>query len=478
MPNLPTILPDTLTEPSAYRRLMPTANLARSSRLARRAAVLLLIFLGFTVCMLVFAPWQQNVTGNGSVFAYAPLERQQSIEAPIDGRIVKWGENVQENGFIKEGDLILELEDIDPDLINRLKRQVASIQDVIDNNRSQVDNLSQLLKAAELVVPLYQSQVDQFDTLLITTLEAADSHIDVATQKVRSANQKVSAAKAALFAAKEDEERQRRLYEKRIKSEKEFQAAENKFLKAKADLETAEADLQGAKDALIAKEKERSAKESDILAKLDSIKATLQKTKTEIFKYRSDIDKSQAELNKALKEQPEIESKLAKQQAQEVRAPRDGYILELNVTEGQIVSKKDQICILVPDSADRAVQVWVDGNDAPLIEPGRHVRLQFEGWPAVQFSGWPSVAVGTFGGIVDSVDKRGDGKFRVIVLPDPAEPTWPSENILRLGTRANGWVLLDEVTLGFEVWRQLNGFPPVTSITEPDAKDDKSKKKK
>jgi hypothetical protein len=81
----------------------------------------------------------------------------------------------------------------------------------------------------------------------------------------------------------------------------------------------------------------------------------------------------------------------------------------------------------------------VDGNDAPLISDGRQVRIQFEGWPAVQFPGWPSVAVGTFGGevaLVDSTDVNGDGKFRILVLPDPTEQDdprtrWPSQPWLR-----------------------------------------------
>jgi len=33
--------------------------------------------------------------------------------------------------------------------------------------------------------------------------------------------------------------------------------------------------------------------------------------------------------------------------------------------------------------------------------------------------------------------------------------------------RANGWVLLNQVTLGFELWRKLNGFPPSVAGGEP-----------
>lgn len=84
------------------------------------------------------------------------------------------------------------------------------------------------------------------------------------------------------------------------------------------------------------------------------------------------------------------------------------------------------------------VQIWLDGNDAPLVAAGRHVRLQFEGWSAIQFAGWPSVAVDTFGGTVVSVDMvdNGKGKFRCQILPDKTETIqWPQDRFLRQGVR-------------------------------------------
>ena len=101
---------------------------------------------------------------------------------------------------------------------------------------------------------------------------------------------------------------------------------------------------------------------------------------------------------------------------------------------------------------------------------------QFEGWPAVQFSGWPSVAVGTFGGTVALVDATddGQGQFRILVVPAPGE-TWPDARFLRQGSRANGWVLLDTVPLGWELWRQFNGFPPSMDVPAPGAAAEKKK---
>jgi hypothetical protein len=48
----------------------------------------------------------------------------------------------------------------------------------------------------------------------------------------------------------------------------------------------------------------------------------------------------------------------------------------------------------------------------------------------------------------------------VWIKPDQAEPPWPDERFVRFGSRARAWVLLEEVKLGYELWRQLNNFPP------------------
>jgi len=125
------------------------------------------------------------------------------------------------------------------------------------------------------------------------------------------------------------------------------------------------------------------------------------------------------------------------------------------------------VAILVPETSRQVVEMWVNGNDMPLLSLGDKVRMQFEGWPAIQFVGWPSVAVGTFGGEISLIDATDDGtgRFRVLVAPDPNDEAWPSTRFLRQGVRANGWVLLRQVPLGFEMWRRFNGFPPTTTMS-------------
>ena len=59
-----------------------------------------------------------------------------------------------------------------------------------------------------------------------------------------------------------------------------------------------------------------------------------------------------------------------------------------------------------------------------------------------------------------------------LIIPDDDIHEWPNERFLRQGVRANGWVLLDRVSLWYEIWRNMNGFPPVVSTTEPKYKSD------
>lgn len=184
---------------------------------------------------------------------------------------------------------------------------------------------------------------------------------------------------------------------------------------------------------------------------------------------RRDYEKAKIEYKKLLSASEsdasalaESETKLSRQENQIIYAPKDGVILKvLSGNSATVVKAGEKIATFAPDLLDPAIELYVSSNDIPLIYPGRKVRLQFEGWPAVQFSGWPSLAVGTFGGVVSAVDSSisENGKFRIIVKKDEGE-YWPDQKFLRHGTKSYGWVLLNNVQLGYEVWRKINGFPP------------------
>ena len=159
----------------------------------------------------------------------------------------------------------------------------------------------------------------------------------------------------------------------------------------------------------------------------------------------------------------EAETKLARQSTQTKYAPQDGIVTRLKPGGAATVVKAgDVLATFIPNNVERRAVVEVTGLDAPLVTPGRKVRLHFDGWPVIQFSGWPSSSVGTFGGVVEFVEPMAsaNGKFRVWITEDPADQAWPGNEFVRLGSQVKAWVLLEEVRLGYEIWRQLNKFPP------------------
>lgn len=223
--------------------------------------------------------------------------------------------------------------------------------------------------------------------------------------------------------------------------------------------------LQAAQSALAtAKIDERRARElfeAGLAARRDFEQAQIR-----IAEREGQVAAAQAALNRA-------DVNLSRQSVQIVRAPRDGFIQSLNAGDAATyISAGDVLATFVPETSERVVEIFIDGRDVALVKRGDKARIQFEGWPAVQFSGWPSVAVGTFGGVVIAVDQSAqiDGRFRVLIAEDKSDPhPWPEERFVRFGAKAQAWVLLETVPVGFELWRQLNNFPPELPAGETSA---------
>jgi multidrug resistance efflux pump len=196
-------------------------------------------------------------------------------------------------------------------------------------------------------------------------------------------------------------------------------------------------------------------RQEELFAKGLSSRRDFEEAKIEYKKLLAAEESSASEL-------AEAETKLSRQENQIIFAPKDGVILKVLAGDAAtLVKSGDHLASFAPNLSDPAVEIYVSGNDIPLIREGRKVRLQFEGWPIIQFSGWPSLAIGTFGGVVTSVDSSvsENGKFRVIVKKDQNEK-WPDQRFLRHGAKSQAWILLNNVSLGYEFWRQLNSFPP------------------
>lgn len=410
-----------------------------------------LVMGGLVFCTgLGFAPWQQSVPGAGKIVAFAPMERQQTIDAPVEGRIVQW--HVVEGTRVNKGDPVAEMADLDPTLPARLQLERTA---VIDRIRAISERDRHL-----------EERIEELEQSLKNELAAADFRIQQARDRLRATEQSLDAATAKETVARQNLERHRGLFPKGLVSKRQVEVAEADYNTATAELRRAEAQLDEARNFLRTVEVERARAVNSGTAMVRDARASRESARSELASARQSL-------------QP-VEVRLNRQSTQIVVAPVDGTIFRLTAQPGSTVVKNgEEIASIVPDVSSPVAEIWVNGNDMPLISPGRKVRLQFEGWPAIQFVGWPSVAVGTFGGVVRLVDSTDDGrgKFRVLIEPDPNDDPWPDPSYLRQGVRAKGWVLLNTVKIGFEVWRQFNGFPPSvgTATTSRETSDKEAK---
>jgi adhesin transport system membrane fusion protein len=422
----------------------PELDLVRTPNSFRVMAWTLAALLIIAAAALILAPWQQSIPGAGRVSALAPPERQQFIDAPVEGRIVRW--HVVEGARVRTGDPIVDIADIDPNLPMRLRSERDAV-------------LDRIRAVSERDVQL-EARILELEQSLQNELAAADFRIQQSSDRVRGAEQALEAAEARELVTRQNLERHRALFPKGLVSQRQVELA-------KAESETAGADLRRTKAALDEARNSQRTVQAERARAMNSGTALVQDARASRQSARSEL----ASAKQAL--QP-VEVRLNRQATQVVSAPANGTIFRLMAQPNSTVIKAgDEIASFVPESSSPVVELWVSGNDVPLLSPNRPVRLQFEGWPAVQFVGWPSVAVGTFGGrvlLVDATDD-GKGKFRVLVSSDPADQPWPSATYLRQGARAKGWILLNTVPLGFEFWRQFNGFPPTVGDQPYDAID-------
>lgn len=406
--------------------------LTQSSESIRRMSRLLLgVFLVLLLGLLLL-PWQQFVQGSGRVVAFDPLERSVTVEAPLTGRVHHaW---VVEGKVVKAGDVLFEIQDNDPDLMTNLVAQ-----------RSAAEARRQ---AAEARVGALTAQLADLERALPLAIEAAKTRLD--------------AARFAAETAARHFERVHSLYSNKrgLASQRDYELALLERDRTAAEQIRAYAELGRA--------------EADLRASLNSSTALR--------------DSAKADLAAAQQSLVMLDVQVSQTRMQKVTSPRDGIVLRVQANEGTWLKAGTPLCTVIPKTNNRMVELWISGNDMPLVQarqldehgnvmkPGSPVRLQFEGWPAIQFVGWPSAAIGTFGGevvLIDATD-NGKGKFRLMVAEDPdhiRRPSgqekvydWPGTQWLRQGVRANGWVLLQRVPLWFEFWRQMNGFPP--ALTE------------
>jgi multidrug efflux pump subunit AcrA (membrane-fusion protein) len=418
----------------------------RSSKAAGVLGLVLSVLLVMFLVGLVVTPWQQSVSGRGRVIALSPTERHQRLESPVDGRISRV--LVAEGQQVEQDEIVIEIADVDPRFMERLESEAELVrlreQAATGRREAIEDRVTALQRSRELA------------------LAAADARIDMAKERVRQAEQAAIAAEAQRDAAALNLPRIKELADKGLRSTRDAELAELDIKRAEAELQRAKATMQASTQEVTSLAADRRRIEQETTAGINDARAAENSAKAEQASARADIVR--------------LDTRIARQLTQAVRVPRQSSIFRVIAQEGQLVKQGDPLIELVPVTTSRAVEIWIEGNDAPLVKPGRPVRLQFEGWPALQFVGWPQIARGTFGGEVKLVDLHddGSGRFRVVIGPTDEEP-WPDPVVLRQGVRSNGWILLEVVPLGWELWRRLNAFPP--SLPPKDGKSSASKDK-
>lgn len=424
-----------------------------------------LLFLTFlaTPVFLVFVPWQQTVMCRGMVTAYSPTERMQVLTARVSGQVRTW--HVVEGSRVKMNDPIVDIEDNDPELAARLDAQRVFLTGRLAAAREEVTELTAAAKAQE-------SARD-------AAVKAAEANREAARKTVEVTRQTKANADFALQFEKNRFETFDDLFSNPqfggLESRLSRDEARMRSDRAQTDTDKADAEIQRAQAALLTQEAMLLQADANGLSAISVARSNLRKAEQNQFSIEREIQ--------------DIDNRIERFKARNVVAPCDGvvYRVSANVGQGgQYVKEGDELCTIVPDTNDRVVELFLDGLDAPLVlayadRAGHlpHVRLQFEGWPAIQFSGWPELAIGTFGGKVRQVDAAAmlSGKFRVLVEPESklTGDVWPDAEFLRQGNQAVGWVLLNRVPLGYEIWRRLNGFPPVLAPESKDKDKDKDK---
>lgn len=453
---------------AAFRPRQPFASLelVRTPRLTRRLARFLLVLFVILPAGVAFLPWQQTVRGRGQIVAYAPTERKQVVTARVEGQISKW--HVVEGSIVKAGDPIADIEDNDPDLADRLEAQ----RKFLFSRR----------KAAEEEVAEQARTVQAQEKAQDAAVRAARANRDASALLVDVAEQ---ARKNNEFARSFEQSRFEmfdKLFQDKkfggLESELSRDEAKARADRAATDVKRGDAEIERAKAGLLTSDSLILQAEANGLSAVATARRDLRRAEQNLFSVERELQ--------------EIDSRIERFKARFVKAPCDGVVFRVSANAGsggQIVKQGEELAVIVPDATDRVVELFIDGVDAPLIAAhvaatgsGPHVRLQFEGWPAVQFAGWPSVAVGTFGGRVRQIDSTDDGFGRFRILVEPEEmfegDRWPEGMYLRQGNQAIGWVFLNRVTLGYELWRQLNGFPPVVAPAPPSKNSDKPSKAK
>ncbi|GLB54040.1 biotin attachment protein [Neptunitalea chrysea] len=411
------------------------------------------------IVLISFLPWTQNVKGSGYVTTLKPGQRPQTIQNIIGGRVEEWF--VREGDFVNKGDTIMRLSEIkdayfDPDLVGNTGNQMRAKEGALQSYGDKVEVLGVQITAIEneRVLKLKQAQNKKRQALL----------------KMKSDSIDLEAIKTQLTIA---ETQYNRAFELNKEGLKPMTYVEEKKVK-----------LQQMQAKVVTQENKYVVGQNELL----NAEMEINRTKAS---YAEKIAKAKSDRQTAISTQYDTESQVNKLRIQYanykirngmyyITAPQNGYVNRaLKSGIGETVKAGSEIVSIMPADYDIAVETYIDPLNFTLIQTNEKVRIWFDGWPTIVFSGWPGVSYGTFGGVIVAKENfiSTNGKYRVLIAPDPDEKAWPKQ--LSIGAGAQTIALLDDVPIWFELWRTLNGFPPnfYSGDNKSSEKDTKKKKK-
>jgi multidrug resistance efflux pump len=406
------------------------------------------------VFIVLFLPWTQNIRGKGYLTTLKPDQRPQTIQSPIPGRIEKW--YVQEGDYVQKGDTILFISEIkneyfDPNLVERTGQQIKSKSMALASYGSKVKALN--------------NQIVALGNERKLKLEQAKNKLMQSRLKVKSDSMDLEAAKTNITIAERQFVRVEQLQKEGLKAVTDVEEKRLKWQETQAKLISQENLLLATKNEVLNAEMEINRLQAEYTDKIS-------KAQSEMYTAESSRFDSEAQVTKLENEYTNYEMR---NDMYYIRAPQSGYINKaLKGGIGETFKEGDRLVGIMPAEYDMAVETFVEPLDLPLVHIGGHVRIQFDGWPVIVFSGWPNISYGTYGGKVIAIETfiSENGKYRVLLAPDPLDHPWPTA--LRVGSGANTIALLEDVPIWYELWRQLNGFPPNYYQPEKDtAKADK-----
>lgn len=397
--------------------------------------VIILLLLG-----ILFIPWTQNIRSEGAVTTLRQEQRPQQLNSIIPGRIVKWW--VREGDFVKKGDTILQLAEIkddylDPKLLDRTEQQMGAEQQTINFYERKAGTATQ--------------QVQALESEQLLKLSAIDNKLIQAKRKVQSDSAKVVAASNEMAVADRQLNGAINMYEQGVIPLTEFERRKVAHQNVNAKLLGAQNDFSNSKQELLIIQLDRN-------ATIQSYAEKIAKVQGEQFQSQSQIAGGQGKLAKL---QNQFDNYRIRSGQYYVLAPQDGQVIKAKKAGlNEILKEGEMIVEVVPLNYQLATEIWVKPMDLQLLSIGQELRFMFDGFPAIVFSGWPEASYGTFAGRVVAIETNlsKNGKFRVLVAEVPGERLWPRD--LKLGTGVVAFALLKDVPVWYELWRQINGFPP------------------